>query len=65
MPEPLPIPYVRDICQPGKGPRTCRYLVHPTKAWECMKLTTFKRWLDERVALNTILAHGDNCAGRP
>ncbi len=64
MPEPLPIPYVRDICQPGQGTRTCRYLVRP-KEWECLKLTYFKLWLDERVALDTILAHGDNCDGRP
>lgn len=56
------ITYVKDVCKPGYGSATCRYLVAGGQGFECAKLTSLKSVIDSRV--NQMHAKGDNCDGK-
>lgn len=56
--------HVTDICRPGEGTATCRYLTMSAKGWSCRKHTLLADTLDSRVIAETIIARGDNCEGR-
>ncbi len=55
---------VKNVCQPGQGEKTCRYLTAGGRPlWYCAKASSLKAALDERVAKGTMKARGDNCGG--
>lgn len=54
--------YVMTVCKPSTV-ECCRYLTASAAGFECAKHTALKALLDERVALKTIRARGDNCPG--
>jgi predicted metal-binding protein len=56
--------HVTQVCRPGEGAATCRYLLRAPGAWVCAKHTALQAGLDERVVQETIVARGDNCPGR-
>lgn len=56
--------HVKTVCKPGHGAETCRYLAVDALGWDCLKLTSYKNYLDNRVASDTMVAKGDNCPGR-
>ena len=56
--------YVKDVCKIGQGATCCRYLVIGPKGFECVRDTDMKEYLDSRVAMETMVARGDNCDGR-
>lgn len=57
-------PYAREICLAGRGAACCRYLGAGPNGLVCLKLDPGLRpYLDQRVALGTINARGDNCSG--
>ena len=56
--------HVKNFCKPGKGNACCRYLVIGTMGFECVKQTDMKEYLDARVAMETMIARGDNCSGK-
>lgn len=55
--------WVRSVCKVGQGHACCRYLTMAPDGWSCEKLTATGRYLDSRVAAETIVARGDNCDG--
>lgn len=55
--------HVKDVCRPGTGTETCRYLLLGAGGWVCGKHTVLAVTLDDRVREGTIVARGDNCAG--
>jgi len=52
------------LCKIGQGKACCRYLVMGTGGFECIKLTSMKSTVDEKVELGEFNAQGDNCDGR-
>ena len=56
--------HVENVCKPGKGGDTCRYLVMGAEGWECVKNAPMSVLLDARVESESIVARGDNCEGR-
>ena len=56
--------HVRNVCKAGQGNACCRYLVIGSMGFECMKNTELKPYLDSRVAMETIVARGDNCSSK-
>jgi hypothetical protein len=57
------IDFVKQTCKIGQGAVCCRYLGADGGGFDCLKLTSLRAYLDERVALGTITARGDNCEG--
>jgi len=55
--------HVKDVCRPGEGSETCRYLLMSPGGWVCGKHSALAVTLDNRVREGTMRAHGDNCAG--
>jgi hypothetical protein len=55
--------HVKDVCRPGKGSETCRYLLMGAGGWVCGKYSALAATLDNRVREGTMRAHGDNCVG--
>ena len=56
--------FVRAICKAGQGSACCRYLLGGPEGFHCGKLDAAMRAaIDERQS--TMVAKGDNCAGRP
>jgi hypothetical protein len=56
---------VRNVCKAGQRNACCRYLVIGPMGFECAKNTELKAYLDSRVAMETMVARGDNCEGKP
>lgn len=56
--------YAKTICRIGQGYECCRYLTMGPKGWSCEKHGRLKKYLDHRVATQTITARGDNCDGK-
>jgi len=56
--------HVKNVCKIGQGNECCRYLVIGGSGFECVKNTEMKKYLDSRVAMETIVARGDNCDGK-
>ena len=56
--------HVRNVCKIGQGNVCCRYLVLSGQGFECMKGSEMKAYLDSRVAMETMVARGDNCPGK-
>lgn len=55
---------IKELCRPGKGADTCRYLMCGPDGWECGKHQEFFRQeLDRRSAEGSMGAKGDNCEG--
>lgn len=54
---------VKEVCKPGNGDKTCRYLTMGTRGWSCAKASSLKKTLDEKVVTNQMHAKGDNCDG--
>lgn len=52
-----------NICKIGQGDECCRYLACGADGFECLKNTSLRRLLDERVEFGTMNAKGDNCLG--
>lgn len=62
--------HVRDVCRPGDGTRTCRYLVGDILGGDgglhCARLDPeLAARIDRRVADGTFVAQAINCPGRP
>ena len=55
---------VKNICKAGQGNACCRYLVIGTMGFECVRDADLKAYLDARVAMETMVARGDNCSGK-
>lgn len=64
--------HVMEVCQPGQGERTCRWLAQLPNAdrpsdWACIKtdpaLTDTVLVIVARSANGTMLSKGDNCEG--
>jgi len=60
----IPDDVVFSTCKPAQREKTCRYLCMGSEGFECHKKTELKAQLDERVAMNSMVAQGDNCEGR-
>lgn len=56
--------HIRTVCKIGQGKLCCRYLVMGTLGFECVKNTSLRSTLDNRVDMNAITAQGDNCEGQ-
>ena len=56
--------HLHEVCLPGRGKDTCRYITCGSGGFECAKHTGIGKHLDNRVAQNTITAQADNCGGR-
>jgi hypothetical protein len=66
---PISDDHVNAVCQPGEGAKTCRYLCMGVRSdgksgWQCAKHSNLQEYIDAKVRLNAIHAHGDNCEGR-
>lgn len=57
----IPTEHFHDVCKPGHGPLTCRYITAGADGICCEKHTPLGRTLDARVA--QMNAKGDNCEG--
>lgn len=55
--------YVKETCKIGQRHNCCRYLTMAPSGWSCVKNTSLKAYLDQRVLMDTIIAQGDNCEG--
>jgi hypothetical protein len=55
---------VKNVCKIGQGNACCRYLVIGAQGFECVRDTEMKVYLDARVAMETMVARGDNCSGK-
>lgn len=59
--------HVRDICKPGKGATTCRYLIRRTSPsgnrYLCEKAGTYRKLIDEDVQRGVVIERGNNCRG--
>jgi hypothetical protein len=65
MSQPITDEHLNQVCKIGQGATCCRYLtMAPHLGWSCEKHGVHKRTLDQRVALGTMIARGDNCEGR-
>lgn len=52
------------VCKMGQGSECCRYLSMDKDGWSCLKHTELRRFIDKKVAEQTMKARGDNCEGR-
>lgn len=55
--------HVKETCQPGAGPDTCRYLAMGMGGFECLKHQPIARTVDRRARAGEMVARSDNCAG--
>lgn len=55
---------VRNVCKAGQGNACCRYLVIGARGFECVRDSEMKAYLDARVAMEMMVARGDNCNGK-
>ena len=62
---PLSNKHFHKVCKSGQGADCCRYVVAGSKGIECAKFSSLKEILDKRVAEESMVARGDNCAGVP
>lgn len=54
----------KELCRPGKGADTCRYLVCGPNGFECAKHQDgFRQEIDRRHRAGSMVAKGDNCEG--
>lgn len=56
--------HIKNVCKIGQKNLSCRYLIITGRGFECMKNTDMKGYLDSRVAMETMVARGDNCEGK-
>jgi hypothetical protein len=56
----LDIDFVKATCKPGSE-ACCRFLACGPGGLLCLKFTTLAATVNERVALGTMVAKGDNC----
>lgn len=55
---------ITELCRPGRGADTCRFLMGGPDGWECGKHQEFFRQeLDRRHEAGSMVARGDNCEG--
>lgn len=55
---------IAELCRPGRGADTCRYLLGGPGGLECGKHQDgFRQEIDRRSAEGTMVAKGDNCEG--
>ena len=59
----IPDETFHNVCKPGAGAATCRYIIASGAGIECAKHTAVARVIDQRVAANDFTARGDNCPG--
>jgi hypothetical protein len=59
----IPDETLKNICKLGQGNECCRYLACGADGLECLKNTSARRLLDERVESGAMNAMGDNCLG--
>ena len=52
---------MKEVCRPGNGAETCRYLTVGGAGLSCEKLSMLGLTIDMRV--DKMVAKGDNCAG--
>jgi len=69
-PKPIGSPHVEKVCKPFQGATTCAFLVMGAgqgneAVYQCVKGTNTEQLIRQRLAKNTIRAHGDNCLGPP
>lgn len=50
----------KTICKLGKGSECCKFLVCGPGGFECAKLTSMRKHIEDRTNMN---AKGDNCEG--
>jgi hypothetical protein len=53
-----------NVCKLGMGKNCCRYLAVDGGGWSCLKHSTLKAYIDNRVATKKMRATGDNCPGK-
>jgi hypothetical protein len=58
--------WARDVCKAKQGAACCRYLTlgGDPVGWSCAKHSWLRSFIDNRVALGTMKARGDNCPGK-
>jgi hypothetical protein len=56
---------LKTLCRIGEGAACCRYLGADAAGLECLKHSSLREIIDERVAAGTFVAQGDNCPGKP
>jgi len=56
--------HVKNVCRIGQGNACCCYMVIGAQGFECVKNTQMNGYLDSRVAMETMVARGDNCEGK-
>lgn len=53
-------------CLPGRGAKSCAYLMHDGQGWACGKESErLVAQVRERLAIGVMTARGDNCSGPP
>ena len=55
---------IEEICQPGIGKGTCRFLIFDGE-FCCSKGSNFQSQIELRFEEGTMVACGDNCSGPP
>lgn len=55
---------LNELCRPGRGADTCRYLGGGAMGFECLKHQDgFRQEIDRRSAAGSMNANGNNCDG--
>ena len=55
--------HIKQVCKIGQGNECCRYVTVGGNGFECVKHTSLKNYLDNRVKEKSMVAQGDNCEG--
>lgn len=57
----IPEEILKNICKIGEGKDCCRYIIYSSNGFECVKHTSLKKTIDDKVSF--MVAQGDNCKG--
>jgi hypothetical protein len=60
----IPMDHFKEVCRPGEGAATCRYIVAGSGGIECAKHQSgLREQINRRVAAGAFVAQSDNCEG--
>jgi len=55
--------HVVNVCKLGCGEEVCAYLALTGDGWACLKVTSMRGLIDQRVRDGEMVAKGNNCEG--
>lgn len=59
----IPKEHVVNVCKLGCGEEVCAYLALTSDGWTCLKTTSMRGLVDQRLRNGEMTAKGDNCEG--